>query len=228
MPSNPTSFPYCLIFVAWLIELGKKMVIVRARVVSSQTRFSPTMTPYSTMILGYCRIQLKKKWQTCHQVPRCWPHSTVCWSPGHGIGRPGLMVTSHITDRISGTWATSLMLHNRRRRNFRFPHQVPRCWPHSTVCRSPGHGIWSTWANGDIPMYIWPDNWNTGRFLEPPFRSQEPFPLPETEVTSSKMAGGSGNGSWLLNGGSKNLPILLACRILSMWISQSSMRCDIQ
>ena len=30
------------------------------------------------------------------------------------------MVTSHITDRISGTWATSLMLHNRRRRNFRF------------------------------------------------------------------------------------------------------------
>ena len=88
-------------------------------------------------------------------------------------------------------------------------HQVPRCWPHSTVCRSPGHGIWSTWANGDIPMYIWPDNRNTGRFLEPPFRSQEPFPLPETEVTSSKMAGGSGNGSWLLNGGSKNLPILL-------------------
>ena len=119
MPSNPTSFPYCFIFVAWLIELGKKMVIVRARVVSSQTRFSPTMTLYSTMILGYCRIQLKK-WQTCHQVPRCWPHSTVCWSPGHGIGRPGLMVTSHITDRISGTWATSLMLHNRRRRNFRF------------------------------------------------------------------------------------------------------------
>ena len=120
MPSNPTLFPYCFIFVAWLIELGKKKVIVRARVASSQTRFSPTMTLYSTMIPGYCRVQLKKKWQTCHQVPRCWPHSTVCRSPGHGIGRPGLMVTSHITDRISGTWATFLIIHNRRRRNFRF------------------------------------------------------------------------------------------------------------
>ena len=130
MPSNPTLFPYCFIFVAWLIELGKKnkikkkkkkkMVIVRARVASSQTRFSPTMTLYSTMIPGYCRVQLKKKWQTCHQVPRCWPHSTVCRSPGHGIGRPGLMVTSHITDWISGTWAASLMLHNRGRGHFRF------------------------------------------------------------------------------------------------------------
>ena len=78
------------------------MVIVRARVASSQTRFSPTMTLYSTMIPGYCRVQLKKKWQTCHQVPRCWPHSTVCRSPGHGIGRPGLMVTSHITDWYPG------------------------------------------------------------------------------------------------------------------------------
>ena len=97
----------------------------------------------------------------------------------------------------------------KKKKKWQTRHQVPRCWPHSTVCRSPGHGIWSTWANGDIPMYIWADNRNTGRFLEPPFRSQEPFPLPETEVTSSKMAGGSGNGSWLLNGGSKNLPILL-------------------
>ena len=98
----------------------------------------------------------------------------------------------------------------KKKKKWQTRHQVPRSWPHSTVCRSPGHGIWSTWANGDIPMYIWADNRNTGRFLEPPFRSQEPFPLPETEVTSSKMAGGSGNGSWLLNGGSKNLPILLS------------------
>ena len=108
----------------------------------------------------------------------------------------------------------SRLLHStvkKKKKKWQTRHQVPRCWPHSTVCRSPGHGIWSTWANGDIPMYIWADNRNTGRFLEPPFRSQEPFPLPETEVTSSKMAGGSGNGSWLLNGGSKNLPILLFC-----------------
>ena len=34
-------------------------------------------------------------WQVTHQVPRCWPHSTTCRSPGHGIlGRPGLMVIS--------------------------------------------------------------------------------------------------------------------------------------
>ena len=92
---------------------------MRTRVVSSQSRFSLTMTLYSTMILGYCRIQFKK-WQSCHQVPRCWPHSTVCRSPGHGIGRPGLMVTSHIADWISGTWAASLMLHNRGRGHFRF------------------------------------------------------------------------------------------------------------
>ena len=108
-----------------------------------------------------------------------------------------------------------VQLKKKKKKKWQTRHQVPRCWPHSTVCRSPGHGIWSTWANGDIPMYIWADNRNTGRFLEPPFRSQEPFPLPETEVTSSKMAGGSGNGSWLLNGGSKNLPILLPCLLFS-------------
>ena len=104
----------------------------------------------------------------------------------------------------------------KKKKKWQTRHQVPRCWPYSTVCRSPGHGIWSTWANGDIPMYIWADNRNTGRFLEPPFRSQEPFPLPETEVTSSKMAGGSGNGSWLLNGGSKNLPILLVYVVIEV------------
>ena len=47
-----------------------------------------------------------KNWQTCHRVPRCWPHSSICRSPGQGIGRPGLRVTSHTTDRISGTWIT--------------------------------------------------------------------------------------------------------------------------
>ena len=37
------------------------------------------------------------------------------------------MVTSHITDRLSGTWATSLMLHNRGRGHFRF---WKRMWRH--------------------------------------------------------------------------------------------------
>ena len=42
------------------IEENNKMVIVGLRLVSSQTRLLPTMTLYSTMILGYCRIQFKK------------------------------------------------------------------------------------------------------------------------------------------------------------------------
>ena len=70
------------------------------------------MTLYSTIILDYCRVQLKKKKkkQTRHQVPRCWPHSSACRSPGHGIGRLGLMVTSHTSDQISGS-------------------DIPQCWP---------------------------------------------------------------------------------------------------
>ena len=124
------------------IEENNKMVIVGLRLVSSQTRLLPTMTLYSTMILGYCRIQFKK-WQSCHQVPRCWPHSTVCWSPGHGIGRPGLMVTSHITDRISGTWATCLMLPNRGRVHFRFWKRTwrhPRWWTEAEMPPAPVRG----------------------------------------------------------------------------------------
>ena len=70
------------------------------------------MTLCCTTILGYCRVQLKK-WQTCHRVPRGWPHLTVCWSPGHGIGRPGLMVTSRITGQISRTWEEFWVHHNR-------------------------------------------------------------------------------------------------------------------
>ena len=35
------------------------------------------------------------------------------------------------------------------------------------------------------------------------------------------MAGGSGNGSWLLNGGSKNLPILLICKTVYDYFEQN-------
>ena len=42
---------------------------------------------------GLCCIIRLAKWQANHQIPRCWPHSTTCRSPGHGIlSRPGLMV----------------------------------------------------------------------------------------------------------------------------------------
>ena len=39
------------------------------------------------------QIRINPPPRLCHQVPRCWPHTTACRSPGHGIGRPGLMVT---------------------------------------------------------------------------------------------------------------------------------------
>ena len=51
----------------------------------------------------------------------------VCRSPGQGIGRPGLMVTSHCADRISGRWVTFPTLHNRSRSHFRFQK---RMWRH--------------------------------------------------------------------------------------------------
>ena len=51
------------------------------------------------------------------------------------------------------------------------------------------------------------DNSSIGRFLEPPFRSQEPFPLPPAILDDVTSVSGSGNGSWLLNEGSKNLPV---------------------
>ena len=43
------------------IEENNKMVIVGLRLVSSQSRFLPTMILYSTIICIYCRVQLKKK-----------------------------------------------------------------------------------------------------------------------------------------------------------------------
>ena len=54
-----TSFSYCFVMVAWSIESRKnqKMVIVGVRLVS---KFLPTMTLYCTIILDYCRVQLKK------------------------------------------------------------------------------------------------------------------------------------------------------------------------
>ena len=51
------------------------MVIVRLRLVSSQTRLLPTMTLYSTIIRVYCRVQFKKK---C-RVGACWSQH-VSWN----------------------------------------------------------------------------------------------------------------------------------------------------
>ena len=56
-------------------------------------------------------------------------------------------------------------------------------------------------------LYFWFCTSSIGRFLEPPFRSQEPFPLPPAILDDVTSVSGSGNGSWLLNGGSKNLPV---------------------
>ena len=80
---------------------------------------------------------------------------------------------------------------------------------------------WSTWANGDLP-HIWPDirvrhTTMLARYLEhgelfwTPIKRQGPFPLLETDVASSKMAGGSGNGPCPLMGAQKFLYTTMTC-----------------
>ena len=106
------------------------MVIVRARLVGQHqviSYYDTVLYSNSRVLYSTVKKKKKKKWQTCHRVLRCSPHSTVCRSPGQGIGRPGLMVTSHCADRISGRWVTFLTLHNRSRCHFRFRK---RMWRH--------------------------------------------------------------------------------------------------
>ena len=59
------------------IEENNKMVVVGLRLVSSQTRLLPTMTLYSIIILGYCRVQLKKS-----RVGACRSQHHVSWKRG--------------------------------------------------------------------------------------------------------------------------------------------------
>ena len=59
------------------------------------------MTPYYIIILGYCRVHLKK-WHTYHWVLMCWPHSTIFRSQGLWSGLPGLLAISQTTDWITG------------------------------------------------------------------------------------------------------------------------------
>ena len=73
------------------IEVKLKMVIVTVRLVEGH-QVLLTMTLGCTTILDFCIAQLKND-RLCHQVSRCWPHSTACRPPGHRIGRPALMVT---------------------------------------------------------------------------------------------------------------------------------------
>ena len=122
-----------------LIFWKKKKVIVGMRLDSSQTRFSPTLTLYYTSILECCIIQLKNGGPVTG-VLRCRARSTLCRSPGHGIGRPGLMVTCHTTDRISRMGEGFSMPHNRSRSNFRFwkrKWRNPRWWMKAEI--APAH-----------------------------------------------------------------------------------------
>ena len=98
----------------------------------------------------FSKVQFKK-WQTCHQVLRCWPHSTICWSPGQVIGRPGLMVTSHTTHLISGTLGRVFYALSRRRLHFRF---WKRTWQHPRW-RSEAEiapALW--WASKNFPILL--------------------------------------------------------------------------
>ena len=57
------SFSYCSAIIAWSIESGKKWS-QWGRGWRKSIRFSPTMTLYCTIILGFCF----KKRQTCHRL----------------------------------------------------------------------------------------------------------------------------------------------------------------
>ena len=79
------------------IEVKFKMIIVTVRLVEGHQ----VPSYYDTVLCSNSRLlhstfkkkKKKKNYRLCHQVPRYWPHTTACRSPGHGIGRPGLMVT---------------------------------------------------------------------------------------------------------------------------------------
>ena len=114
-------------------------------------RFFPTMTLYFTIILAYCRVQLKKM---------------AGLSPGSKVLTP----LNHLP--VTGSWN------------------------------------WSTWANGDLPYY-WPDVRDMGNFSNAPYQVQAPFLLLETDMTSSKMVDGSGNGACAWYGALEKFPILL-------------------
>ena len=68
------------------------MALVRVKVVEQHQ----VLSYYDTVLCSNSRL--------LYSTVQCWPHSMVCPSPGHEIGRPGPMVTSHTTDRISGMW----------------------------------------------------------------------------------------------------------------------------
>ena len=148
----------------------KKMVIVRARLVEQHQ----VLSYYDTVLYSNSRVlystvkKKKKKWQTCHRVPRCWPHSTICRSPGQGIGRPGLMVTSHCADRISGRWVTFLTLHNRSRSHFRFRKRMwrhPRWRTEAEMAPAPGMERWESYLH-----YFWDWSYEIHCLIKQPWR----------------------------------------------------------
>ena len=98
------------------------MVIVRARVASSQTRFSPTMTLYSTMIPGYCRVQLKKM---------------ADLSPGSEVLTP----LNRLPVTRSWNWSTWA--------NGDFPHHWPDIWDMGYVLDAPLTGAGGISASGN-------------------------------------------------------------------------------
>ena len=73
------SYTYSSVIVAWSIELRKKMVIAGVRLISSPTRFLPTMTLYCTINCKYCRVQLKKYIPTKNTVGACRSQNHAQW-----------------------------------------------------------------------------------------------------------------------------------------------------
>ena len=94
----------------WLVDIpGYKTGVMRIGHQCSDREWRKCMRQWQQHQLHSPEYSFKK-WETCHRVPRCWPHSTVCRSLCQEIGRPGLMVTSHTPDQISRS-------------------DIPQCWP---------------------------------------------------------------------------------------------------
>ena len=91
----PVLFHHYLLVLG--LELKYEMVRVRVRLVEQHQvpSYYGTALCKNVMLLH----STVEKLQTCHRVLRFRPHSA--WSSGHGIGRPGLTVTSKMADEYS-------------------------------------------------------------------------------------------------------------------------------
>ena len=124
--SSDTSFLYCSIIIAWLIESRKNMVIVRMRLVERHQVLSYyDIVLYSNSRGLYSTVN-KKYGRPVTRFRSADPTQPSASCQVMEIGQLGLMVTSYITSQISGTWGAFLVLHCRGRGHFHFWKRTSR------------------------------------------------------------------------------------------------------